>query len=97
MENYQIILIAFAIVVGAIIIYAEPALKFVPQEKRLVIYRAGHFHDIVGPGPRRGPAHREALGAPRPGQQQQPADLVQPSHGALSADAQGNGTRLTGR
>ena len=32
---------------------------------------------------------------PQPCQQQQPADLVQPSHGALSADAQDNGTRLT--
>lgn len=51
METYQIILIVFVLVVGAFIIYAKPNLQFVPQEKRLVIYRAGHFHNIVGPGP----------------------------------------------
>lgn len=51
METYQIILIVFVLVVGAFIIYLKPGLKFVPQEKRLVIYRAGHYHGIAGPGP----------------------------------------------
>ena len=51
METYQIILIVFVLVAGAIILYLKPGLKFVPQEKRLVIYRAGHYHGIAGPGP----------------------------------------------